>query len=563
MPKNYVLGVAGYDGSMSHDAAAALVEVGVLVHAVEEERCIRIKHAPGRSPVNASLECLAKRGIKLSDLCAIATSWNEESDDEVSLFKPNSRGTWVDTLFPCDVFPDVEIPKVYIVKHHRAHITAGYCLSGYDDAACICVDGQGECESITIAKASKAGIDILRKYDIVYSLGAFYEAASYFSGLGYNVPGKFMGLASYGHPRYSMPLSFDAKNGKFKQKLPDVSEEACSAEELCEAYVKYFISSQFPFMIGDSSTIMLYADFAASVQSAIDSIVVGLAQYAHQLTGGCDKLVLCGGVALNCITNDKVLRAGIFDSIYVPPGSNDASTAIGAAMEASRLESPGKEFSTLDMCTSASFGRLFSPESIYVACEEYGLFPVEMDSEQLCKTVAHDLADGKIIVWHQGRSEFGPRALGCRSLLADARIRENYVKMNVLKGREMWRPFAPSILDEHYEHYFSDSCSNLDQFMLRTALVKPSVIGKIPAIVHSDLSTRPHVVTRRTNNLFYTLIEYYRQITGIPLLLNTSLNTAGLPICHTPQDAIQLYLHNSLVDVLAIGGIYLKKGDYR
>jgi carbamoyltransferase len=453
-----VLGLQGCDGTDSHDASAALLRDGVVVCAVEEERFCRRKHAPGRSPVESALFCLKEAGICLSDIDAIGVGWNEDNR-LLSRVPAGKRDEWASRVLPKDRFGEVEIPEVFFVKHHLSHIAGAFYLSGFSRAACICVDGQGETEAITIAKASMGNIEILCTFDRCFSLGALYEAASFFCGLGYDVPGKLMGLASYGKAMHQLPLSFNEETGQFSSLLEEVKEAKANASDVCSAYVKHFESHIFPFCRGCPEQLMSYINVAASVQDLVGMVLLGLARYTARITGEA-KLVLCGGVALNCTCNGLIERSKVFERVFVPPGANDAGCSIGAAMEVLRLH--GAFDSTVPPpLESARLGPAFVDSEVLEAFKRGGLNPVYCEETALCNLVAEELSKGAIILWFQGRAEFGPRALGGRSVLASPSPWLNSLRVNSLKRRELWRPLAPSIVEGAFGSYLADNESAL------------------------------------------------------------------------------------------------------
>jgi carbamoyltransferase len=281
-------------------------------------------------------------------------------------------------------------------------------------------------------------------------------------------------------------------------------------------------------------------------------------KYAKFLQPSNNNLVFCGGVSLNCNLNSYINHLKLFDDIYIPPGSNDASTSIGAAFEVSRILSSSKQF-RIERLNCAQIGKEFTNDEIQMTLINYHIPYEYLDNLDLIEKITSDLSQGMIIAWHMGKSEFGPRALGGRSLLGDPRNRNVLFKINKLKGREQWRPLAPSILEEDYLEYFKTNLSNLNKFMLTTATLNSEKARLVPAITHIDFTTRPHIVSSNEQSLFYNLIQKFKEKTGIPLIVNTSLNNAGEPLSLNPVDSINFFTRNNLVDRLAIGNFYIDK----
>jgi carbamoyltransferase len=546
----YVLGLTGFADTGSHDAAAALVCDGIVISAAEEERFTRKKHSWGLSPSESASYCLKQAGLQIRDLDAIAYGWNIKNE-ACSIRPRGGRGNWVDTMLPFSNFPETEIPPVYFIKHHLSHISGAFYLSGFQEAACMCIDGQGERESITLASARLGEIKILRSYDITCSLGAMYEAATFYCGFGYHAPGKLMGLASYGEARHELPIDFDAETGEFSIDLPNIPPSKSDFIVVREAYVNFFETHCYPFRRGIEDQSMSYIHVAASVQKVIEQVVHKLAIYLKKISR-MENLVISGGVALNCTCNGYLERSGAFADVFVPPGPNDASCSIGSAMEVFRLK--GKfDTSIPQRLLDARLGPSFADTEIAAAFSHYRLQPTKYDELSLCKAVARALAQGKIVLWFQGRAEFGPRALGSRSILASPCERSIHSAVNTLKGRELWRPLSPSILQERYSDYFSDRVTSPASVMLKAVPTNPERASKIPAVVHIDGSARPHAVNANVNPRYHRLLGEFEKLTTVPVILNTSLNLRGEPIVSTPDEALSLFTRTSQAAVVAIG----------
>lgn len=543
----FILGVTGYAGTDSHDASACLLKDGQLIVAIEQERLSRRKHSVGESPSSAVRACLDFAGIELTDVSAIATGWYD-GPGPYSIVKAGPRFEWASIVLPTTLFPEQEIPTVYFIKHHLSHIAAGFFLSGFESATCICVDGQGEEESISIARARGLHIDIMKSYGKMFSLGALYEATAEFAGLGFNVPGKLMGLAPYGKSQFDIPLVFDKRTGSFSNGIMPAGSQLKSAECVVSSYIDYFLHKCYPYKMGDGDDIFSYVNCAASVQAHIEHIIADIVEYATTLSHE-PNVVLVGGVALNCNANAKVEQLDNVRNLYVPPAPNDASCSVGAALYVDKI-----------MRRTSGIQPAFTKSQIGLSYENDRLDGLDpMPTEVLCKQVSKDLSENKIVAWFQGRSEFGPRALGGRSLLASATRRENLVKLNRIKGREVWRPLAPSVMKEHYESYFDSSPTFLDYMMLKTVMVKKERQLEVPAIVHIDGTARPQAVDSGSHEKFYKVLNKYYQLTGVPMLINTSLNLSKMPIVESPRHAIEVFLKRPEIDVLVIDNMYMNR----
>jgi carbamoyltransferase len=551
----YILGVTGFAGSASHDAAAALVKDGRIIVAAEEERFTRSKHARGLSPVHAINFCLKEGGLRISDVDAVAHGWNV-SNEGLTLYPSSGRNEWIDATFPPSLFTERRFPPVYHVQHHLAHIAAAFYTSGFSEAACLCVDGQGENEAITLAYANKDHVRIIASYDKVYSLGALYEAACKYSGLGYGVPGKLMGLAPYGIPRERMPIAFDVASGIFSLELqltPGVSTFA----EICAAYLQLFEKTCYPYKRGDQSDVLSYIHFAASVQKCLEDIMGGLVRYLKRQTGS-ENLVLCGGVALNCTCNGRIESSQVFENIYVPPGANDASCSFGAALEVCRVQG-GFRHSLPDRLVDPRIGYEIKDDDVAKALGASGLRGEQLNEAELCERAALALYNGEVIIWCQGRAEFGPRALGGRSILASPCRRSSHMTVNQIKQRELWRPLSPSVIEERYGEFFKGGPTYPADFMLKADSVVQASVSHIPAVTHIDGSARPQAVRRTVQPKYYKLLEDFGKLSGTPILLNTSLNGQGEPIINTAAEALALYMRESRITSAAIGSFFITR----
>ena len=553
----YILGLIGRKGTECHDASAALLKDEKIIVAVEQERFSRRKHAVGESPIDAALYCLKYAGISINDGDYITYGWVEDevlkSREEAfngSIIKSDLLS---EILLPKNIFRYCNTPPIYFVKHHIAHMEVAFWDSGFQDAACLVVDGQGESASITLAEVDKDGIKIIKQFGIHYSLGIFYDAATEYSGLGLDVPGKFMGLSAYGKPYDLLPIQFDSERGEFV-KHPLSKYSNLSAKEVYNKWILYFKENYYPYKMGTRDELIYYLDFAATIQNTLTSVILSILKYLKSETQS-KNLIITGGVGLNCITNHYIFKSKIFKNIFVHPATNDAGCSIGAIYHLCRFLglkiNRTNEFSPF-------LGPSYTKNSIKKILASYNVTATYMVDSKLVEVVAEDLVNNKIVGWFQGRMEIGPRALGSRSILGNPCFRENLYKINKIKGREIWRPLAPSVLDEHFDDIFENECSKiLCRYMLTTAKIREDWAKKIPAVVHIDHTTRPQIVTKK-DGIYHKLIKSFFNKTGVPLIINTSFNRAGMPIVNSPKEAIQVFLDTS-IDVLVIENFYITK----
>lgn len=543
----------------SHDASAALVCDGVPVAMLAQERISRIKYAPGDGPARAAEWCLQYAGAKPQDIDAIAIGWDHslfpraqrQNDPPRSIIGALPSGF---TELPC-------LPPVYRIRHHRAHAASAFYCSGFDHAAVLIVDGRGERESASLGVANEGGITFSRHIPVHDSLGYLYRAAGHYAGLGKvgtrGAEGKLMGLAAYGVPGQEMPMRVTADGPTLLAELalPDKTGKQMSHEDRLRAWFTEFC---FPYAEALNDEVMAYAQFAASVQSVTEQAIVALATSLRQKTGE-SHLVLAGGVALNCTANGVLADSQIYEDMFVPPISADEGVSLGAALDAYRQLCGDKTGPTaFPRMGNAFLGPEYSNARCRQALDEAGLPVRELTDDVLVQEVAQHLASGKIVAWFQGRAEIGPRALGARSILADPRDRSVLSRLNRLKGREIWRPVAPSVLAEEFSAYFAGSFQS--PFMNVATQVRPEVRAQVPAIVHVDGSARPQAIVRADAPLYWSLVDQFRRITGIPLVVNTSFNLRHEPIVHTPTQAIRSFLAGGF-DVLALGNHVLCRSD--
>lgn len=537
----------------AHDSAAALLRNGELVAAVEQERFSRRKRAIDQAPVEALRWCLDHAGIQLADLTAIGLGSDLDALGRWMGLTPEQRRVELplddpDRLLPASVFGDGRRPPLVPVRHHLAHAASTYWPSGFGESAVLVVDNRGEESSTTLAMATPQGIEKLVSYPVEHSLGLYYRIATQYVGL-YDKngnAGKLMGLACYGRARYDAGLRY-GEHGPEWHGVPRATQAGKALPpERTSQLLAFFEERCYPYTIGLRDDITAYVDFAASVQQALEETLLCLVADLYARTG-VRNLCLAGGVALNCTANGRLGTEGPFERVFVQPMSHDAGVALGAAYEVARQVAPSS-FGPQPM-RHALWGPEFSDEEVADVLAERGLAAERLPPEALAGRVASAIAGGAIVGWHQGRAEVGPRALGARSLLGDPRRRETLVRLNTVKQREMWRPLAPSVLSGYFDKFFVGAPS---PFMIVAARVRPEVRAEIPAVVHIDGSARPQAVDSDDQPLFAALLDAFMVETGLPLLVNTSFNTAGMPLVNSPEDSVDTYL-NTDVDLLAIG----------
>jgi carbamoyltransferase len=547
--------------SVYHESAAALLVDGALVVAVEEERFNRIKHGkssdfdnPHQLPERAIRFCLKHAGLTAGDIDQVAYSFNPQ------LRRTRYREKWWDPRLE-ETFrlrlgqvrdATEELlgrplrQRFHFVPHHMAHAVSAYFPSGFDRAAILTIDGIGEVAGSSLAKAVGTRIEPVETFDYPHSLGFLWEVMSTHLGFSHYDASKVMGLAAYGNPEvFRREIQSALRVGK--------EDYAVSPEFL------NFNSNNFakldalfgPPRYMDAEIQRRHADIAAALQEATNAAVLALVRRIKRKVPF-DKLCLAGGVALNCVTNELVRQSGVFSDVFIPSAPHDAGTAIGAAFAvhcAKQKSSPERGNST------PYLGPAFGRREVLAAVKSAGLTPRR--SKSPARDAAEMIADGKIVAWFQGRMEFGPRALGNRSLLADPRRPDmrNILNQKV-KHREDFRPFAPSVMAERADEWFEVGAhSTSHAFMLFACAVKPGQSDRIPAVVHQDGSARVQLVSRESNPDFHELISCFFARTGVPLVVNTSFNDSE-PIVCTPTDAIVTF-RKSGIDALFMGDVYL------
>ncbi|MEL6636629.1 MAG: carbamoyltransferase [Bacteroidota bacterium] len=601
---NAILGISAY----YHDAAAALLRDGQIVAAVQEERFSRQKHDP-RFPTQAIRYCLAEAGLRLDQLDAIVFYDKpflkfERLLETFYAFAPRGFGAFVRSMprwvreqvllknvlrkalaevAPCD---PQQLPLLFS-EHHWSHAASAFYPSPFPDAAVLTVDGVGEWATTTLGHGHGTQLELLRELHFPHSLGLLYSAFTYFLGFKVNSGEyKLMGLASYGNDRSA---NFQRYSRLLRDRLVDL--KADGSLRLDQDYFQYATGDR---MVRDQQWAQLFdlprrapeqefqnahADLALAVQRFTEDAVLAMALELQKLTGQ-RRLCLAGGVALNCVANGKLLASGHFDELFVQPASGDAGGALGAALAAHYLHFGATErrVGERDSMSGALLGPAYEAGEIRRALRRHQLTADYVaDFEELAERVARELAAGSIVGWFQGRMEYGPRALGNRSILGDPRSERMQDHINLqIKERESFRPFAPVVLAEDAAEYFDLAAPS--PYMNLVAAVQPAqrhpvpedypdwpirqklafVKSRIPAVTHVDFSARIQTVERARNFRLWRLIHTFKQQTGCGLLINTSFNGRDEPIVCTPDDAIACFLRTGM-DCLVLGDFLVRQ----
>jgi carbamoyltransferase len=539
-----------------HDAAAVLLDDGIVIAAIEEERLSRVKHT-NYFPARAIRHCLSKAGATINDLDAIALGFAESSLDRAASSEMwnSSEAAWksgrelLGAVFEREFRVDVR-DRLHFCAHHLAHLYASWHSSGFSDALAVCLDGRGDGFSGLIAACQGKRISVLRRIVDAQSLGYFYVWATKFLGYRRFDEYKVMGLAPYGDPEIFRELFNEIcellPNGEFRIKS-DIEKSRIVADAGLSRHIR---------RKGDA-LLQVHKDFAAALQAALERAVFHLLHHYQKATGA-RRLCLGGGVAHNCTMNGKILRSGLFAEVYVQPAAHDAGNALGAALSVYRSHNvliPSTVLPHLywgsDIGGSASVAEILNRWTSLVRVTP---------SSDVCALAAGLLANGKVLGWVQGRSEFGPRALGNRSILADPRPAENKTRINeMVKKREGYRPFAPAVLQERLHEFFElPSEVAAVPFMIFAVPVRAVQRSKLGAVTHIDGSARVQSVCPRTNTRFHELICAFDRLTGVPILLNTSFNNNCEPIVESVDDAMACFLTTD-IDCLVVGDFLVEK----
>ncbi len=587
----YILGISCY----YHDAAACLLRDGEIVAAASEERFTRIKH-DSDFPREAIAFCLAKAGIEASEIDYAAFYDKpllkfERILETYIAFAPRGLPSFLKAV-PLWMKKKLWIPdlivkslegfegQVLFPEHHESHAASAFFASPFESAAFLTIDGVGEWATTSWGVGEGNHLEIQGELHFPHSLGLLYSAFTYYTGFRVNSGEyKVMGLAPYGEPKYADLIL---------EHLIDLKEDG--SFKLDMQYFDYgaglrMTSSKFHDLFGgpprkpESELTQREMDLARSVQVVTEEVMMRMARHVHEVTGQ-RHLCLAGGVALNCVGNGKLLRNGPFDDIWIQPAAGDAGGALGCALMAwhEYLDKP-REPRALGLQGGSYLGPSFTTEEIRGVLDEYDATYTELDWADVPDRVAELVASEKVIGWFQGRMEYGPRALGSRSIIGDARSRDMQTVMNVkIKFRESFRPFAPTVLADDVGEYFE--IDRESPYMLLVAPVREehrlTVEGadadakgldklkvtrsKVPAITHVDYSARIQSVNREHNELYYDMIRAFKERTGCPVIINTSFNVRGEPIVCTPREAYTCFMRTNM-DYLILGNVLLAKTD--
>jgi carbamoyltransferase len=591
-----------------HDSAACLVRNGRVVAAIQEERLTRTKN-DRRFPRAAIEACLETAGLtadsidlvaffekphlKLERIVTSARHWHPRGSDRFveasrrwateSLWLPGRIRRELEALSPSGGRRARWDGEVAYPTHHESHAASAYLPSPFDSAAILTIDGVGEWATTTVGVGSPdarnvPGIRVLEEIRFPHSLGLLYSAFTTFLGFAVNSDEyKVMGLAPFGTPRFAERLLEHVVD------LKDDGSFALNMELFSFGYSRAMFTDGLAELLDvpprrDGQPVeQAHADVAASLQKVLDEAVLSLARHARELTGE-RRLCLAGGVALNSVANGHLLRSGLFDDVWIQPAAGDAGGALGAALyvwhQVLGERRPPSRSGGSDGMEGALLGPRYEPGEVEGALSRHALVYHRLEDEEIVDRAAELLADGQVVAWFQGRMEFGPRALGARSILADPRPADMQHRLNAqIKFRESFRPFAPAVLAEHAGDWFALTAPDdallrtadgtyPSPYMLFVAPVADGVRSQIPACTHVDASARIQTVDPEVSPRFAALIRAFERRTGIPVVVNTSFNLRGEPIVCSPEDAIRCF-SASAIDVLAIEDFLVLRREQR
>lgn len=591
---NKILGISAF----YHDSAASLVIDGKIVAAVQEERFSRIKHDPS-FPSRAIEYCLEAGGLTLTELDAVVFYDKPLLKFERLLETFLSRAprgfagflrampVWLkEKLYLKQVIrlelkqllktPEkrAKLPTLMFTEHHQSHAASAFFPSPFENAAVVCIDGVGEWATTSIWKGNETSLQLLQEVHFPHSLGLLYSAFTYYCGFKVNSGEyKLMGLAPYGTPRFVDTIKkhlIDLRDdGSYRLNLDYFNYETGSTMT-SKAFHDLFGRAPWP---QDAPPDQMCMDLASSIQKVTEEAVLNIVRHAKEITQS-RHLCLAGGVALNCVANGKIREANLFDEIWIQPAAGDSGGALGAALAAWYAHNPSAPKPRVDTMQGAMLGPEFSVEQIALACDSWQTPYEILPHASMHKTAASLMAQDKVVGWFQGRAEFGPRALGNRSILGNPTSSAIQRTMNVkIKQRESFRPFAPAVLETHMREYFD--CTSPSPYMLDVGNVIESrrtnshsaragldrvndIRSDIPAVTHIDFSARVQSVSDDTHPEFRRLIQAFLEETGCAVVINTSFNVRGEPPVLTPQDAIRCFLATDM-DYLMMNNILLDK----
>jgi carbamoyltransferase len=597
----WILGISAY----YHDSAACLIHEGGIVAAAQEERFNRKKHYPG-FPVQAVSYCLREGNVRLSDLRCVAfydkplLKFERLLHTYLSFAPRGLRSFWAampvwlkEKLFLKSLLKrelgaltpegaQSELPPIVFGEHHESHAASAFYPSPFDRAAILCLDGVGEWATTSAWIGQGSDITPLWEITFPHSIGLLYSAFTYYTGFKVNSGEyKVMGLAPYGRPRYVQAIYdhlIDLKaDGTFRLNMEYF--DYCTGLRMTNG--KFDQAFGGPPRKPETRLTQREMDLARSIQDVTEEVMLRLARTLHRDTGA-ENLCLAGGVALNCVGNGRILREGPFKGIWIQPAAGDAGGAVGVALSAwHRFSQMPRQAAPGDAMQGGFLGPAFSNEEIQQFLDKIEAPYVRLDTDRLVTRVAEELASEKVIGWFRGRMEFGPRALGARSIIGDARSPRMQSVMNLkIKYRESFRPFAPSVLRERLGDYFEMETDSpymllvapvLKRRRLELTEAEQSLWGiellnvpksDIPAVTHVDGSARVQTVHQETNPAYHALISAFEAKSGCAVIVNTSFNVRGEPIVCTPADAYRCFMRTE-IDVLVLEDCLLYKTDQK
>ena len=591
-----ILGISAF----YHDSAATIVIDGKIISAAQEERFTRKKH-DASYPYYAVEFVLNFSKLKLHQIDYIVFYEKpflkfERLLETYVAFAPKgfrsfcmSIPLWIkEKLFQKKlIFNELkkhdenfnDINKIYFSEHHLSHAASAFYPSPFKEAIVLTADGVGEWGTTTVAVGKENKLEIIKEIQFPHSLGLLYSAFTYYTGFKVNSGEyKLMGLAPYGEPKYKKLIT---------DNLIDIKDDG--SFKLDQSFFEYstglkMISNKFSKLFGNKprnpekkKLTQFHMDIASSIQEVTEDVMLRITNSLAK-EYNIKNLCLAGGVALNCVANGKILRSGKFQNIWIQPAAGDAGGSLGAAIGLWHIElKKNRTINSRDDMNGSYLGPEYSNSEIEKQLKEVGANFEILDDQRLIEKIILELCDGKAVGWFQGRMEFGPRALGCRSILGDARSITMQKNLNLkVKYRESFRPFAPSVIREDLSDWFEMDCdSPYMLFVSDVAINKRRSMTKdekalfginklnvkrseIPAVTHVDYSARIQTVHKETNSKYYKLLSEFKKKTGCPVLVNTSFNVRGEPIVNTPKDAFNCFMGTEL-DILAIGNCYLNK----
>jgi carbamoyltransferase len=565
-----ILGISGLDAQMpfkqahwpsleereyricqGHDSAAALVVDGRIIAAVAEERFNRKKHC-GDFPIHSIQYCLKQAGLGIKDIDEIAHGFDYAPYQKVYSIDQATAELYRDVYSRESLLksvarylPDFPVDRVHHVAHHLAHAASAYFTSGWNECLVVIMDGMGEAHSVTVFHAHNGRLEKIYQIPSADSIGILYSLVTLHLGFDFNADEyKIMGLAPYGDPGRFREF-FDqhvelGKGGSIRIPILRLNRTREEREQylVTRRYLSdHLIQERKP----EDKITSDHEDVAAGLQACLDRTMQHICGYFGNKLG-LRRLAMAGGVALNCTSNGKLLKSGLFDESYIQPAAGDDGTALGAALYRSAC---AKEVGNKRLAVPF-FGPFYSEEEIHAAVKEFGARVEAHTFEKLdetCREAARLIADGKVIAWFRGRMEFGPRALGHRSILADPGHPDMRDRINTMvKKREAFRPFAPAVTLEQVSRWFDVRPMTELPYMIMIVNVREEYSATLPAITHVDGSARVQTVSASDNEAFHTLLKAVGEITGREMVLNTSFNVKGQPIVNTPQEAIETFL---------------------